>query len=177
MKRIALALYVIFAAGCCHLPADPGEPGIRVTSEDRYTTVGRVEAGTPYMLTARGMWRDWMVCTDASGFESIGIMKPFERKRRLPTARWFALVGVITETSAMPANDQLSLVGVIDLTQYLGTSKAWVPTVGGTLHVFAKDMPSMYGNNDGFIRLQVAPRVPSQAAPSFSDSTAGAGNR
>ena len=161
MKRIALVLCMLFAAGCCHLPADPGEPGIRVASEDRYTTVGRVEAGTPYLLTARGMWRDWMICTDASGFKSIGIMKHFERKRRLPTARWFALVGVVTETSAMPANDQLSLVGVIDLTRYLGTSQVWVPTVSGTLHVFANDMQSMYGNNDGVIRLQVVRSIAS----------------
>lgn len=162
MKRVLLALYILVAAGCCHLPVDPGEPGIRVASEDRYTTVGRVEAGAPYLLTAHGMWRDWLVCTDSSGFESMGVMKRFESKRRLPTARWFALVGVITETSAIPANDKLSLVGVIDLTPYLRSGKAWVPSMSGTLHVFANDMPSMYGNNVGVIRLQVAPRITSK---------------
>lgn len=163
MRRIAFSFYVLVAASCCHVPADPGEPGIRVASEDRYTTVGRVEAGTLYMVTARGEWRDWLVCTDAFGFDSIGIMKRFEGERRLPNANWFALVGVVTATPLTPSTDQSSLVGVIDLTPYLLTGQVWVPSVSGTLHVFANDMPSMYGNNGGAIRVQVVPHIPSQA--------------
>ncbi len=157
MNKSFLLIVSLVATGCCHL-SDPGEPGIRVDSEQPFTAIGRVEAGTAYVLKSRGVWRDWFVCTDALGYESKPLMKKYERERRLPEARWFALIGAITETPAMPESDQATLVNLIDLTPYLRTGKPWIASATGTLQVFANDLPSKYSNNKGVIRLQIEAR-------------------
>lgn len=151
--------------GCCHIPPDSGKPGVSVVAKAKYTAIGRVQAGKAYVVTARGEWRDWVICTDARGFDSTWVMRWGEARRRHPEARWFALVGVITATTTPPEDDQHALVKPIDLSPYLAPGVPWISPASGTLFVFANDMPSMYWNNHGEIRVQLDPTTGEPLTP------------
>lgn len=128
----------------------------KVHARDRNTCIAVVEAGRVYRLLANGDWVDWFIRTDARGFRSPFYLKPFERRRRLPSANWFALVGFIAPG---PLADRAALnrsgQGLLDLSAYVDGVQPWTCPESGTLHVFANDVASAYWNNKGTISLSV----------------------
>lgn len=155
---LALAL-----AGCCHAPKQAPLPGaVTVDSRSHYTAVATVTAGRVYRLSAQGRWVDWFICTDAGGFASWPLMASSEGRRRLPEAKWFALVGLITADGQAPAHDAAGRTPLFSLTPYLDGSP-WTAPADGTLQVFANDLPDRYGNNRGAIRVALEPWAPPPA--------------
>lgn len=145
---------LVLLAGCCSISPMPTGAGTLVNSSDKYTDVGHVEAGRKYSLKAVGAWADWLVCTDAQGFTSKGPMKLWERQRRHPNARWFALIGVVARARESLRPDERVLSEPIDLSKAI-TEGFWIAPETGTLLVFANDVPGFYWNNRGSIRVAV----------------------
>ena len=127
-----------------------------VHARDRNTIIASVVAGKTYRILAKGQWVDWHIKTDARGFPSPFYLKPFEHRRRLSTANWFALVGFI---SPVPLTDrgELNPAGseLLDLSTYVDGVHTWNCPESGSLHVFANDLPNAYRNNKGFISVSI----------------------
>lgn len=85
-------------------------------------------------------WRDASIRCDANGY-SRWWLAPFIPLRRVPAARWFALIGAINRQG--------------EFTIGLGTT--YTPKTSGHLSCFANDAMSRYGNNHGSLRLRVTP--------------------
>jgi hypothetical protein len=102
----------------------------------------RLEAGRRYRLSARGSWNDASIVTDAAGYESTNLFQGItERLRRVPGARWFALVGAIDRRRE---------------TQFvIGRSRVLETMHAGELTCFANDLHGFYFNNSGSIVLTV----------------------
>ncbi len=102
-----------------------------------------VVPGEQYEISATGTWCDTKKhCCTADGFESTNrILRWFEGRRRLPTARWFALI-------AATRDDEERGVAV-------GTRGLYEPAAAGTLVLFANDVSFMYFNNLGNVTVSV----------------------
>ena len=109
-----------------------------------------LEPGTRYSITAHGAWTDWYVHTDAAGYENA-IMKPFDRLKRVPHARWFALVCCVGTPARTPSMELCSVIGA---SGNLSVPEATAP--GQTAHCFANDAYEMYWNNYGALTVEVS---------------------
>jgi len=99
-------------------------------------------AGETYALKTEGEWRDLFTKCDAGGYTScLPWMVMMEKKRRVPEARWFELIGAID-------NDSASCFRI-------GVRREFTPERAGRLFCFANDLMGMYWNNFGGVWLSV----------------------
>lgn len=99
-------------------------------------------AGETYTLKAEGKWKDLFTECDAGGYKSCWPwMVMMEKKRRIPDARWFELIGAIDN----------------DVSTYfrIGLNCEFTPDRTGRLVCFANDLWSMYWNNSGGVWLNI----------------------
>jgi hypothetical protein len=136
-------------------PLQPGESAaFTVDSKNKLNRAGvGLERGGVYEFTigAEQRWKDREFVCDADGWRSEDLdwpkrllVKVFERWRRVPKADWFVLIGTIGE------QDDLSFV--------IGTggpNRHHTAQVTGELYCYANDLPSMYGNNSGCLKVAV----------------------
>lgn len=100
----------------------------------------QITAGRAVRIIASGVWRDWMIETDADGF-SRPHLRLAEPLRRVPTAHWFQLCGTIDRR--------------LDQVIILGGDVAFKAPAGGRLFLFANDVSWMYWNNVGQIQVRI----------------------
>lgn len=113
----------------------------------------QVVKGENYMFKASGTWHDASIDSGPEGYERSRLSSPLkrlffrltERFRRMPKARWFALVCVIGHEMS---------------TAFLackapGDEQEVTMTADGFLNCFANDLPLFYFNNSGSVRLSV----------------------
>jgi len=101
-----------------------------------------LEQGALYQLTAEGEWFDALIKSDADGYDSnIWLQQRFESALRLPTARWFCLVGAIGRE--------------LDAAFQIGCSRVVAAPSSGRLFCFANDVPGFYFNNFGSLQLAI----------------------
>lgn len=101
-----------------------------------------LEAGAEYRLSATGTWYDGSIACLPDGYDSPnGLLRRFERFRRAPDEKWFALIGAIDRDIATLFR--------------IGQSAIVRPSRSGLLTCFANDMWLMYFNNRGSVRLKV----------------------
>ena len=140
-----------------HPTARPKELGIdeshtcRVLARLHYNWSGvRFVAGERYAISADPdqQWLDGKIECNADGWSSDqlkGFQKPVvkaaESHRRVPDANWFKLCGAIGDEE-----DELFAIG---------TKTEYQPESDGDLYLFANDLKSRYGNNDGFLDVTV----------------------
>lgn len=151
------------------------ETRISVPARARFTSVCPVVAGESLRLIADGNWRDGFKRRDAAGFDSRWLLRPFERFRVLPKARWCALGGVVGPSNA--SNSELRGMARrhgVDLSAAADHILHWLADRSGTLYVFANDVPWAYWNNSGRIVLRVhagsgaTASAPIEAPPDFA---------
>jgi len=100
----------------------------------------QVSAGETYRFEAKGEWIDWHKKCSPEGYDSSNfILRSAEKLRRVPTAKWFALIGVV--------NQELGTAFVI------GNGVTRTFNQNGTLCCFANDVSCMYWNNKGSVEL------------------------
>jgi len=102
----------------------------------------RLQAGSRYELTATGLWIDKNYEAGPDGYVSPNLlMRLGEFRRRVPKAKWFALVGALDEDES---------------TQFvIGSRMVYTPVRSGELTCFANDWGSKYDNNSGTLTLSV----------------------
>lgn len=124
-----------------------------------------LEAGAHYQfqVLACDTWKDASIVCSADGWNRKDIrpilrplVKVAEKKRRMPNANWFELIGAQDEASC-----PMFRIGC------RGAGWTYSPTKDGKFVAFANDLESKYSNNTGSLRLTVT-RVaePAQALPS-----------
>ena len=102
----------------------------------------RVSPGERYSLAANGGWVDWHTVTNPNGYASPNLLlRIAEGLRRMPSARWFRLVGSI-------GKQRSSFFGI-------GEICTFEPTIRGELLCFANDVVWMYFNNSGAVNLRI----------------------
>ena len=118
-------------------------PPVKVCSRERWNDTGiQVSAGETYHFKATGQWNDASIVCGPEGYESKNfILRISERLRRVPGARWFALIGVL--------NHDLSTAFVI------GQGGKQTFATGGLLSCFANDVSFMYWNNSGSVEVKI----------------------
>lgn len=111
--------------------------------EKRQSSKLVVAPGEQYEITATGTWCDTEKhCCSADGFESDNwILRTWERWRRVPTARWFALIAATSE------NEKRGVA--------VGARGLYEPAAAGTLIFFANDVSFMYFNNQGSVSVSI----------------------
>jgi hypothetical protein len=98
--------------------------------------------GERYSLEASGTWHDAGISSRADGYPSSSFLfRILERLRRSPGDNWFALIGAIGR-----GESKKFLIGQ-------GVQKDI--EADGVLHCFANDLPFLYFNNFGYIKLKV----------------------
>jgi len=103
-----------------------------------------VRGGERYRLQAEGCWRDMFIRAGPDGYDTpwYSIAQRFAtRLRRVPYARWFALIGAIR--------------GAKESMFVIGTETQALIAANGTLMCFANDVPGFYWNNCGAISLSI----------------------
>jgi hypothetical protein len=97
----------------------------------------------PLRFTATGRWRDLHLGADAGGIaEPNAFQRLFARFKRIPQARYMALIGCV--------DGDLATAFVI------GTGLAmWASPRAGELCCFANDVPGFYWNNSGWVSLTI----------------------
>jgi hypothetical protein len=123
-----------------------------VIAETKYNWSGvALQAGATYTFSVPDgdTWTDASIECGPAGWKSKDlpwykehIIKAFEKRRRLKNANWFALVGALGDE-----DDKLFLIG--------DGKKPYTAPKGGDLYLFANDMPSKYGNNDGSLMVTI----------------------
>jgi len=123
---------------------------IEIKSEDDSVYVCDVNPGDTLSFEATGKWTDWFIRCDADGYEN-----PFAKflgiRPAYASARWFALVGEVGGAQFL-----------------IGARSQRTFKTGGTLNVFANDLPSMRWNNKGSVDLVVRaadPKPPCEPEP------------
>ena len=106
-----------------------------------------VRAGETLAVNVSGTWSDLTTEANADGYASPWNMKPFEGLRRLPKARWFALVGCV-------GHDLRHCQVMSDGAQTL------VMPATGRLYLFANDVKGFYWNNTGALTVAIGHRAP-----------------
>lgn len=123
---------------------------IAVLACERFNDTGiDVEAGSTIQVEASGRWTDWTIETDADGFER-GYLGPAARFRRVANASWFHLCGAIGRSDRA--------------TFALGAKASIDAPAAGRLYLFANDLPAMYWNNKGSLRVSVTVSAPATPA-------------
>jgi len=106
------------------------------------TTI-EVRTGETYTLEATGAWYDASIRTGPDGYASPSAgFRLVEGRRRFPEGNWFQLIGAIGQD------------GVTSFA--VGRSKELSPLKDGVLYCYANDLPFMYGNNSGSLKLKVS---------------------
>ena len=103
-----------------------------------------MRVGDGYRLRAEGSWRDMFITAGPDGYDTpwYGIAQRLAtRLRRVPTARWFALIGAIRGAEQSPFVIAAKTQAVI--------------SASGTLMCFANDVPGFYWNNCGAVALSI----------------------
>jgi hypothetical protein len=114
---------------------------VRARAQWNQTGVALV-AGETYDFVAAGCWTDLVIPHGPGGDPSdSAYMRLFERWRRVPSANWFTLIGIID------AQMQSAFV--------IGSRCRHTPQVTGQLTCFANDVSGFYWNNFGAVRLTV----------------------
>jgi hypothetical protein len=122
-------------------PGDSVQVQIFARAEWNDTTV-EVRKDETYCLEATGTWYDASISCRADGYLSRSAgFRLTERWRRCPPGNWFALIGVIGR------DESTSFI--------IGERKEVTTAKGGVLHCYANDLPFMYGNNSGCVKLTV----------------------
>ena len=104
-----------------------------------------LQRGESYQFEASGRWYDASISTGPDGYPSPNwVLRLLEKLRRSPNANWFALVGAIGQKEAA------SFVIGRDATLQIADD--------GILYCFANDLPVMYWNNSGLVKLTVTRR-------------------
>lgn len=99
-----------------------------------------LEIGKTYGFTVSGEWIDWSHPSSAEGYTKW-YLAPFNRLRRAPKARWFALIGCVERSS-----DHCFAI----------TNGARIPApASGRLYLFANDAQWFYWNNHGKLSVSV----------------------
>lgn len=122
----------------------PGESHrVRIPANEKWVnTEIDLEPGESYTLKAKGEWRDLFTkCTAAGYMSRLPWMVIAEKKRRVPEARWFELIGAIDDDSASYFR--------------IGLGCEFTPERAGRLVCFANDLMGMYWNNCGGVWLNV----------------------
>jgi hypothetical protein len=126
-----------------------------VKAEEKWNKTGIVlEKGKTYKFEARGTWVDKDYEVDANGFTTEEyyaakhpdvltriLMGFLENFRRIPPAKWFALIGTIGKTT------KTNFV--------IGTERTYKAVEDGELFCFANDVSFAYENNKGELELEV----------------------
>jgi hypothetical protein len=106
-----------------------------------------LEAGRIYDFVAEGQWIDLAICSGPEGNpHPVWTQRLVEQYRRAPRQRYFMLMGALDRDPATIFPIGARLAG-------------WKSPRGGRLTCFANDVPLMYWNNRGSVRLTVAPSV------------------
>jgi hypothetical protein len=113
----------------------------------------RLEQGATYDFAATGTWMDLHITCSADGYDpgTLPFLKSlplrlFGFARRVPRARWFALIG------ELPSGSKTHFV--------IGASlRGWRAPADGDLAAFANDVSSTYKNNSGSVTLTVCRRA------------------
>ena len=119
-----------------------------------WTAVRLVEGASYTFAVADGdTWADASINCGPKGWVSDdlpwykeGVVQVMERYRRLPDANWFALVGAWGDEDGKEGKN-LFLIG--------DSKKAFIAKRDADLYLFANDMPSKYGNNDGSLMVTI----------------------
>ena len=102
-----------------------------------------------YKYKATGIWVDWFIPCDADGYPDVlnSLMNTIfgRHTKRIPSAKWFQLVGVIKGSQDIAYEIKLGMEGIFPS-----------PESGG-LCVFANDADFAYWNNFGCIELYIEP--------------------
>lgn len=110
-----------------------------------------LRSGASYIFSVpkNAKWKDASIECGSAGWESEelpwykeGIVKAFEKRRRVKNANWFALVGALGDE-----DDELFLIG--------DRTEPYIAPKDTDLYLFANDMPSKYSNNDGFLMVTI----------------------
>jgi uncharacterized protein (DUF2235 family) len=105
-------------------------------------TAVQVRAGERYRFAASGRWYDATISSGPAGYASPSIaFRAVERLRRVRHANWFALIGAIGQ------DDTATFV--------IGEGTELVATADGIVSAFANDLPFLYRNNSGAVRLTI----------------------
>ena len=118
-----------------------------IDARKRWNRTGIVlEAGKRYDFEAAGgeSWRDGNIVCGADGYE-CDRLRLFARLRRVPFARWLALIGALGSDGAT-----LFPIG--------RAMENYIPLRSGELYCFANDVWFMYWNNAGSVELTVYER-------------------
>ncbi len=148
----------VLAADQVDPSAQPMELGVGdshtclVSSKDLYNWCGvRVHAGETYQCTVAdgARWKDGDIECGPEGWSSDdlpaiqrGIVRFAERFRRIADANWFALIATLGDED----DDAIVLNG---------TQTSFSPQATADLYMFANDMSSKYGNNEGALSVTV----------------------
>jgi hypothetical protein len=102
----------------------------------------RVEAGARYKIVASGRWIDKKYESGPDGYDSPNLlMKLAESRRRVRSAKWFALIGAVDEDES---------------TQFvIGNGTTFTAPRTGRLTCFANDWRSKLDNNCGSVTIEV----------------------
>jgi hypothetical protein len=116
-----------------------------IDSKVKWNNTGiNLVAGRQYHYQAIGKWKDWHIECDANGF-SNPFMDLACRFKRVPTAKWFQLIGAVDKDASHVIK--------------LGTSGIFTAPVNGLLWAFANDAWFAYCNNSGSVELEIQNNV------------------
>ena len=104
-----------------------------------------LEAGRRYDFVAEGRWIDLVVASGPQGnADPVWTQRLVAHRLRAPGQHYFTLMGALDRDPATIFPIGARLPG-------------WSPPRAGQLTCFANDVPLMYWNNRGSVRLTVAP--------------------
>lgn len=122
----------------------PGESSrVSISAREKWADTGiDVEAGEAYRFRAEGKWKDLFTECGADGYTSGSPWMVWaEKKRRMPEARWFELIGTIGKEEASYFR--------------IGAGCEYKADRTGRLYCFANDLTSMYWNNCGRVWINI----------------------
>lgn len=113
-----------------------------VDARRKWNPVARLRSGVEYLIEVAPdqVWYDWRIQTGPEGYERW-YLRPLRLMRRMRSAPWFALVGVIDEGPMFSISDG----------QIISSEK------DAELSCFANDIGFMYWNNRGTVLVSVTP--------------------
>jgi hypothetical protein len=116
-----------------------------VNSKVKWNNTGiNLVAGRKYHYQAIGKWKDWYFECDANGYSNT-LMDLASLLKRVPTAKWFQLVGAVDKDASHFIK--------------LGSSGTFIAPVSGRLWAFANDAWFAYCNNSGSVELEIQNNV------------------
>ena len=96
-----------------------------------------------FRIVAVNGWVDWFVTSGPEGYKSENmLMRCSECFRRIPDAPWFALIGTVEKNLLHSFCIGSGLNG-------------FEPPISGPLFCFANDVPFMYFNNRGHLKVAI----------------------